>query len=97
MALMDEKTRLTVFMPIPFSRVWFFQLPCKVCLDIRPFSGDDRIDGGIADGAIGHHHMCAQYAVKFGAKSFDRPPALLIHHMSAEFNGSAVQVFKGVT
>ena len=79
------------------SRAWFFKLPCEVCLDSRPFSGDDRIDGGIADGAIGHHHMCAQDAVKFGAKSFDRPPALLIHHMGAEFNGSAVQVFKGVT
>ena len=78
------------------SKAWFFKLPCEVCLDNRPFSGDDRIDGGIANGAIGHYHMRAQNAVKFGAKSFDRPPALSIHHMSSEFNGSAVQVFKGV-
>ena len=62
----------------PVSAAWLFQLPSQMRLDSRPFGGDDRIDGGIADGAIGHHHMRAQ------------------DHMGAEFNGPAVQIFKGV-
>ena len=80
----------------PVSAAWLFQLPCQMRLDSRPFGGDDRIDGGIADGAIGHHNMRAQDAIKSGAEPFDRAPALVIDHMGAEFNGPAVQIFKGV-
>src|SRR5262249_4415744 len=63
------------------------QLPDEMRLHRRPLGGDDAIDAGVAQRAVGSQLMAAQHPVELGAEAQDRAPALRIEEMRAEFDG----------
>ena len=56
-----------------------------------PLGGNDAVDAGIAQSAIGCELMAAQDSVEFCAQPFDSAPAGMVEEMSAKLDGDALQ------
>src|SRR5205085_844572 len=56
-----------------------------------PLGGDDAIDAGVAQGAVGGEVMAAQDAVELCAQALNRAAAGVIEKMRAEFDGDAIE------
>mgnify|MGYP003349779103 CR=1 FL=1 len=62
----------------------------------RPFGGNDAVDHGVTDRAIGRHLVRTQHAVEFCAQTFDGIAAGVIEPVGAKFHRNAAQRVKGV-
>src|SRR5258707_9508434 len=72
------------------------QLISQMRLHRRPFAGDDAVDHGIAQGAVGRNLMVAQDAILLGTQPLDATPALMIEKMRAEFYRNAIELLERV-
>src|SRR5262245_31890573 len=72
------------------------QLVREVRLHRRPFGGDDAVDAGVAQRAVGHDRVTAQDTVEFGAEPLDALAALVIEEVRAELDCDAIQRLEGV-
>ena len=66
----------------------------KVGPDRRPFRGDDRIDRGVAQGAVRHNKMIAQDTVELRAKAFDGSARLRVQAVGTELDRDAFQCLR---
>src|SRR4051812_19247779 len=67
----------------------FGQLKVQMRLHRRPFAGDDAVDAGVAQRAVGRQLVMAQDTVELGTQALDAAPALVIDEMGAEFDRDA--------
>src|SRR5205823_5244526 len=68
----------------------FDQLKVQMRLHRRPFAGDDAVDAGVAQRAVGQQLVMAQDTVELGAQALDAAPALVIDEMGAELDRDAL-------
>src|SRR5262249_43082520 len=74
--------------------------PAQLELQVRfgggPLGGDDAVDAGVAQGAVGGELMAAQDAVELGAEPLDAGAGLAVEEVGAEPTGDAAERLEGM-
>src|SRR5690606_1603827 len=72
------------------------QFPFQMSPYRGPFGGNDAVDAGIAQRAVGRALVIAQNAVQLGTETFDGSAAGVVEEVGAELHRKAVQRIEGV-
>ena len=65
-------------------------------MDSRPLVLGNGVHGSVAQGAITHHHVIAQHAIKLGAEFFNSCTGLGILLVGAQLHGIALEYIEGI-
>src|SRR6185503_5030703 len=72
------------------------QLEIEMRLHRRPFAGDDAVDAGVAQRAVGRPLVAPQDAVELGTQPLDAAPACVVEKVRAELHPDAVEALEGM-